>query len=209
MGTKNYPNAFTAIDKRRLNDVRKLRRSAWSAEMLDPVDRAVLGLTGSVKELDKYRELAGTIGKLAGQPLIVISRIDEKRRVSAASGGIINGDLFVQGSSFDIDNTPGDASGHVMLAVPVSQFVTGNDVIGGVRPPTNPPTEENLTVAYLICHERDNRTSDPERDFYDHMGGDYSLLLGRAAIYKSEYFQQGLSKVLLAMESPAIPVSAS
>lgn len=197
MGTAGYLEALGGEDRHHLGEVRRLRRTVCVDKTLDPLDRAVLGLTGSAEQLERYRKLAAKIGAAAGQPVTKVDRNMRRGDRVWAKGGIIAGELKIDSSSFDVNKEVGTASGHAIFTVAVERMV---NYYGEGQPTIGDPGR--ITVAHLINHEWENHTVDPDKDFYDAVPLDSSLI-GRKAIYESEHFRQGVSTLLLAIEDTA------
>lgn len=200
MGAQEHIRDFGKENYRHLESVRGLRRAAWNDESLDPLARTVLGLTGSAEWLSKYEAVARKVGSAIGQPVIEVTEVFEQgpREIRNAKAGIISGEAYIQSSS--LDQVRG--SGHMSLVAPIvsvvsyhaasrysqrrEQFYTGEDI-----------KEHFIELAHPINCEWVNITRDPASDFYDNCT---VPLIGRAEIYKSELFDKGVSKVLLALE---------
>lgn len=118
-----------------------------------------------------------------------------------ARGGIIRTGVRVHSSSFSEERGQGRGSGHAILTIPTEptfsiygyhdgrpKIFSGDDV-----------REKELTFAHIINHEWENASTDPDKDFWD--ASRLPLLIGRKAIYNSEYFTRGVSELLLAIET--------
>jgi len=202
---EDWTAQLQAADRGHLNKIRELRRRIQADESLEPLTRAVLGATGSVEELERYRALAKKIGESAGQPLIMIYNKDRrsdqtKDSVTKAAAGIITGPLRTGGVHFG-------PSGAVHLEVPVSPQFIYTDYIH--TPGYNPQRHrhvkevrdgsEALTVAAFYLAEARNETGHPSGDFSHGKG---SSLVGFREIEVDPLYHQGLSQIVSALVAP-------
>jgi len=198
MGIETYLDEFAEQRREHLDKTRRLRRDVWRDETLDPVDRAVLGLTGSADQLNQKRGLARTIGQFVGEPLIVINRVGSNGRPSLATGGVIAGELCL-GPTTHAYNNAGQAKGHAELVVPVINLVS---LIAPEPHCKNVPG--NITVAHINYDESGHSTTNPGRDYTDTILPS-SVLIGRRAIFDNDHFKEEdyFRNFLLAIENTA------
>ena len=209
--SESYLADFDKLDAAHLLAVREVRRKVLNDARLDVATGWILGLTGSVDELDHYERLAQDIGENIGQPIIKIESTDKRHGgegdyVVVTRAGIIAGDLAVRGCHF-IGQEVGTGSGHVSFHVPVSpliacHFHTGMQVF------KNEDVDQHhqaIELFSIVNGESTNKTNDPINDFkrvpatLDETGPG-AVYIGREEMFFAPWFQPNLAKTLLALE---------
>ncbi len=205
MSTNESVKSFDEEARRHLVRVRELRRLAWVDTDLDPLERAVLALTGSKERLTEYQKQVTKIRQLKGEPVIQVVHWEgatKRGKVINALGGIISGEVFVASSDYQRSER-GTYSGHMLLRVGVSRLVVMENShchIDAADPPT-------IEVGLLVNNESENHGLDPDDDFEEYSGkGQEGLtLIGREDIYNNELFAAGLHTIMLAIEKQRVP----
>lgn len=219
VGTDKWTQKIEAGEKRYLQRFRKLKEQIRADDGLPQLDRAVLGATGSLEELKCYQELALKIGQMAGQPIIKIEK-PEKGKVTRAEAGLIGGPLeasldYWGGAMGDEEKQFSGSTLRVPLSPSVVYMRRSESPICRSR-----DEQEMFFGEENYLYDREEKISrmdiariwpaaswergysqitDPSQDF-EHKRPLDSILVGREAIYNSEYFAAGASDILLAIE---------
>lgn len=200
---ENPSETFEKEDHRHLIEVRKLRRQAMFNPDLDELSKAVLGVTGSSELLNKYKKLYKDIEQVIGEPYLSIKLKNDE--LDSSTGGIIAGEPVIEtykysaGSEYyEPDYVGFKLSVPTKLNISSRHWLRDKSYMGKISRAWNIKSEE---VATVWSDESINLTSYPEEDYHelDHVRQGI-LLLGRAAIYQSEYLAKGAFKTLLAIE---------
>jgi hypothetical protein len=183
-----YRGMFEASKQNHFKQIRKLKGDVRKEEsFLEEPDWAVLGMTGSLNEALKYRELAKKIGEQVGKPLIVVKEVGKDKIIEAA-GGIIGGAVGVKANPM---------VSIVKLEVPVKAQAWVNS--SRVWSLENEEIESPLEIAEFHTRHTEDPNIDPTLDSYNKIPIE-RVLVGRRAIMKSELFGQGLDDILLGIE---------
>jgi hypothetical protein len=211
--TEQYIEKFQKRDELYLRQVRKLKEQVRNDESLSDLDRAVLGSTGSAEELELYKKIASKVGHLAGQPIIRLTRV-QGEKVVEAEGGLIAGPVEAE-LSHTAHTTKRFYSSS--LSVPVSPSLAWWASRGSGRAREEERTffdEANsmydrdrqvgsLVIANINAYQNTSRkVMTPDQDFEHRIDID-TILVGREEIYTSPYFENGVNRVLLALEKRA------
>lgn len=223
-GTDKWVSKFEDSKRRYSQRVETLKLEIRADESLSDLERAVLGATGSAEELKRYQDLALKVGRLSGQPIVALQRV-EKSKVVEAHAGIISGPAEVEldyHESIHGGRRAKDGFTGSKIRVPVTPGVVYHDFRNTGRHPANDSkslffdsessmydrdeeqsyvTIARFSVPYEFEHSS-RQIDDPYQNFTN--GIDLgSVLVGKETIYNSSYFTIGLSKILLGLEGHA------
>lgn len=235
-GAQKWINQLEGVDRQRLTRVRNLRREILEDEEQDPLVRAVLGMTGSPEELAKYQELTAKIGSLAGEPLIVLKKVEDvpvdfreneyAKKVVLAIGGLIS---VVQGGdpirARVSPDRPLSSERPVDYASKISALVTSftsyrrsdprpGRLVAQDHVYHNEQTSDgwkgggSVEIARFSHYQYGNISLDPTNDVTFHVPIK-NVLVGRDEIYDHPLFSHGISKVLRAIELHAAAENAA
>lgn len=222
-GIEKQVNKIDQSENRHLQRVRSVRHEVLKDESLDPLDRAVFGMTGSKEQLDKYRALAELVGDSKSQPIILVQEVgydlrsrpdvENVERVRKATAGIISGGLVPEVKEWGL--LPGrDVDYSATLSVPVSPVASylwspSRTELSGDHYFLDEETSDysdnggKIAVAHFQFAERKNQTTDPLSDVQGINPAD-DLLVGSEAIYAYERFQEaGVMGLLVKLEERA------
>jgi hypothetical protein len=173
--SEQWTGKLDASRKRYFQRVEKIKDEIREDDSLSDIERAVLGVTGSPYELQRYQGLAADIGKLAGKPIVVIPLIDGEPS-GGVRGGIIAG--AVEAKFFD-EHAPRIAS---ELRVPVTNGFEWYSDAGDCR-----DTRGFVRIAQFSSGGTGYAE---ETKGYHNMIMPEGVLLDRRAINRSPYFNR-------------------
>jgi len=193
---ERYQQLFDDIDRIHLLETRKLRSQIRRDEQLPDLERAVLGVTGSLEILGKWARLSRLATENVGQPIVVLTQPPDAPNLHARAG-IIAGEARVDFSSNWQDTNTISAAASLRIPVEASvAYERGRILSPGEYPPGT------LTVASVIMREASNHADDPEQDF---QSDGLEVCIGKHLIYYHPRFQQGIGDMLIALDN-AMPV---
>ena len=73
----------------------KIKEEILNDASLPEVDRMILGVTGSPRELERWGGVIRLMGSLIGEPIVVVDRFENDSEAAQAVGGVINGEVKV------------------------------------------------------------------------------------------------------------------
>ncbi|HVV66619.1 MAG TPA: hypothetical protein VHB72_00915 [Candidatus Saccharimonadales bacterium] len=85
-----WADKFDGSRLRYLQRIARMKSDVRADTSLSDLDRAVLGVTGSRRELQQYRKMAARINELQGDPIVVIEAGDSDEPLNVI-GGVITG----------------------------------------------------------------------------------------------------------------------
>lgn len=201
--------------------IRHIRRQLMASKSRNPLSQAVLGMTGSEAEMNRYRSLAEKVVEQTGEPLVVIKNTlplhpesGANITVQRAEAGIITGPLAVKIGN---NHTPklkrplDETNYFVQLQVPVRpkllyyvNSTSGEDFVFDYQTHTDPPSRNCLiNVADFAWHqERRGSENDPSKDVFNAVDFE-NVLVGRTAIYGHQLWHHGIVGILDALEQEA------
>lgn len=184
-----------------LGTVRNTRRQVRYNGAISPMERSVLGTTGSPETLERIQELTKGIGEKAGQPLIVVEE-REKGEVQKALVGELTGSVLVRSSFSSIYWSSVERPQQTASVLAQSEPLVLVAREWGEWQVKEVGTPEDAYVS-LVEIELDewatdwgNDVGDPERDFTVHYAPEDTVLLGEGAIRGSDLFEPDLKTVL-------------
>lgn len=191
---ENYLGIFRDEDKRHLSEVRKLRRTVWADTTLEPLTRAVLGLTGSYDQLNKYERLAARVDEGINEPVVYAlgsypvgprkSPLFERRM----RAGIISGPLQIDYADLH------EESGTMSLSIPVDPLVV---VVSGIQNYVRRGKELEYRAIHVVTlsnHEFRNDSTNPDMDYSE--DSHYPVYIGRDEINRNKSVDKGIDHIL-------------
>jgi hypothetical protein len=201
-----YIERVKTAERQAARDINAIRLDALVDEVLSDIERAAFGLTGSLEALERYQDLAQSIGDLAGKPMIVFNPTNVGKGVVDANGGILTGKTHVNftysrgepsvpsnivGADFYADVLPLISYTRVpstgITEIHVNSPFYGYDEasgLGGILISSLEPTRNTGLVGQMIPDEISHGT----------------VLLDRTQIQESEFFHRGLDETLRRIE---------